>query len=36
VAYAISNNKRKVFDLKETRKVLGFNPKDNAENYKWE
>lgn len=33
VAYAISNNDRRVFDLTETRERLGFNPKDNAETY---
>lgn len=31
LAYAISNNDRRVFDLAETRERLGFNPKDNAE-----
>ncbi len=33
VAYAISNNERRVFDLTETRERLGFNPKDSAETY---
>lgn len=33
VAFAVSNNTHGVFDLKETRKKLGFNPQDNAENY---
>lgn len=33
LAYAISNNDRRVFDLTETRERLGFNPKDNAETY---
>lgn len=32
-AFVISNNNKKVFDLTETRKVLGFEPEDNAENY---
>ena len=33
IAYAISNNSRKVFDLKETSRTLNFNPEDNSENY---
>ncbi|MCX6353507.1 MAG: NAD(P)-dependent oxidoreductase [Candidatus Aureabacteria bacterium] len=33
VAFAISNNSRRLFDLEETRKKLGFNPADNAEDY---
>lgn len=33
LAYAISNNDRKVFDLTETRQNLVFIPQDNAENY---
>ena len=33
LAYAISNNDRRYFDLTETREKLGFNPKDNAETY---
>jgi len=33
VAYAISDNARGVFDLEETRRILGFQPKDNAESY---
>jgi len=33
LAYAISNNDRRVLDLTETRERLGFNPKDNAETY---
>jgi len=33
VAYAISNNDKRVFDLAETREKLGFEPKDNAEAY---
>ena len=33
LAFAISNNSRRVFDLEETRKKLGFNPVDNAEGY---
>ena len=33
VAYAISDNTRRVFDLTETRERLGFSPKDNAETY---
>lgn len=32
-AFVISNNSKKVFDLTETIKKLGFNPEDNAENY---
>ena len=31
VAYAVSDNKPAVFDLTETRKKLGFNPKDNCQ-----
>ena len=33
VAYAVSDNKPAVFDLMETRKTLGFNPKDNSQDY---
>jgi len=33
VAYAVSDNKPSVFDLTETREKLGFNPRDNSENY---
>lgn len=33
IAYAVSNNDRRVFDLEDTTKMLGFHPKDNAEEY---
>lgn len=33
IAYAVSNNERRVFDLTETEKMLGFHPQDNAEDY---
>ena len=33
LAYAISNNDRRFFDLTETKEKLGFYPKDNAEDY---
>ena len=33
IAYAISNNSRKVFDLKETSRTLDFYPADDSENY---
>ena len=33
IANAISNNEKAVFDLKETKEVLGCNLRDNAENY---
>ena len=32
-AYIISRNDRRVFDLKETEQVLGYRPKDNAEDH---
>lgn len=32
-AFATSDNTHNCFDLSETRKVLGFQPQDNAENY---
>jgi len=32
-AFAVSNNSRAAFDLAETKKLLGFIPQDNAENY---
>ncbi|MFA5363353.1 MAG: NAD(P)-dependent oxidoreductase [Candidatus Omnitrophota bacterium] len=32
-AFAVSNNTNAVFDLAETRKKLGFDPQDNAEDY---
>jgi hypothetical protein len=31
IAYAISNNTRRVFDLTETERRLGFRPRDDAE-----
>ena len=34
VAYAISNNKERIFDLTETKMKLGFHPKDRAEAYR--
>ena len=33
LAYAVSRNSRGVFDLDETRRELGFEPRDNAEDY---
>jgi nucleoside-diphosphate-sugar epimerase len=33
IAYAISDNDRRVFDMKETTEKLGYNPQDNAEDY---
>ncbi len=33
LAYVISDNDRRVFDLEETAAVLGFEPLDNAEDY---
>jgi len=33
VAYAISDNDRRVFDMKETMEKLGTNPQDNSEDY---
>jgi len=33
IAYAISDNDRRVFDMKETMEKLGYNPQDNAEDY---
>lgn len=33
LAYVISGNDRRVFDLEETARVLGFEPRDNAEDY---
>jgi hypothetical protein len=33
VAFAVSNNTHNVFDMRETRKKLGFSPQDNAEDY---
>ena len=33
IAYAVSNNDRRVFDLDSTAEMLGFVPKDNAETY---
>lgn len=33
VAFAVSDNARGVFDLTETKNLLGFTPRDNAENY---
>jgi NAD+ dependent glucose-6-phosphate dehydrogenase len=32
-AFAVSDNSNGVFDLTETKKLLGFLPQDNAENY---
>ena len=33
LAYAVSNNDRRVFDLSETIETLGFEPQDNAEDW---
>lgn len=33
VAYGISNNKERIFDLTETRRKLGFHPKDKSEDF---
>jgi nucleoside-diphosphate-sugar epimerase len=33
IAYAISDNDRRIFDMKESMEKLGFNPQDNAEKY---
>lgn len=33
LAYVVSNNGRRVFDLEETRAELGFEPQDDAETY---
>jgi nucleoside-diphosphate-sugar epimerase len=33
IAYAVSNNDRRVFDLESTKETLGFVPKDNSEAY---
>jgi len=33
IAYAISDNDRRVFDMKETMEKLGTNPQDNSEDY---
>ena len=33
LAYAVSDNNPAVFDLTETRKTLGFNPKDNSQTW---
>ena len=32
-AYAVSNNDRRIFDLRETQEKLNFFPEDNAEDY---
>lgn len=32
-AFAVSDNKYNVFDLAETKKILGFHPQDDAEKY---
>eukprot|EP00931_Biecheleriopsis_adriatica_P110498 TRINITY_DN84788_c0_g1_i1.p1 TRINITY_DN84788_c0_g1~~TRINITY_DN84788_c0_g1_i1.p1 ORF type:complete len:304 (-),score=55.67 TRINITY_DN84788_c0_g1_i1:13-924(-) len=34
-AYALSNNKERVFDLEETIKTLGYKPLDSAEDFTW-
>ena len=33
LAYVVSDNGRRVFDLEETRQTLGFVPQDDAETY---
>jgi hypothetical protein len=33
LAYAISNNGRRIFDLRETNENIGFYPQDDAEEY---
>jgi len=33
VAYAVSNNDRRIFDMRSTHENLGFYPEGNAEDY---
>ena len=33
LGYVVSCNGRRVFDLEETRAVLGYEPQDDAENF---
>ena len=35
VAYAVSDNGQSIFDLEETVRVLGYQPKDDAESFRW-
>ena len=33
VAYAVSNNTRKLFDLEESTRVLGYEPRDDYDTF---
>lgn len=33
IFYGISDNSRRWFDIEHAKKVLGYNPKDNAEKF---
>lgn len=33
IAYAVSNNDKRVFDLESSKEMLGFVPLDNSETY---
>ena len=33
VVYGVSNSRTPIFDLKETKEILGYNPQDNEEDY---
>jgi len=33
MAYAVSNNEKKIYDLEETIANLGYCPRDNADSY---
>ena len=35
VAYAVSNNSTRVFDLEESVRLLGYSPQDSSDNFDW-
>ena len=35
VAYAVSNNSTRVFDLEESVRLLGYSPQDSSDNFEW-
>jgi hypothetical protein len=33
IVYGVSNTRNPIFDLTETKEILGYNPQDNEEEY---
>ena len=35
VAYAVSNNSTRIFDIEESVRLLGYSPQDSSDNFEW-